>query len=275
MIDDHSRLLWPRPAGKAADVVAAFHRPPQPTAIPAACSATTAPSSPAAPAQGKVALELDAGAAGHRLGHSRPYHPQTCGKVERFHQTLKSGSPTSRPRPPPRAAGASSTASALLQHPATPPRAGPTHPRRRPTPPAQGHPDRAIGRSATPALRHDTVDPSGTVTLRYDSRLHHIGLGRRHAGTRVLVLADDRQHPDPRPRHRRVAARADPGPQPRLPAPRTTTRAPARSPATRTTAAAVKAGRRPPEGPRPGPRRGRCDRHPAGRQTCQTPRKRE
>ena len=26
---------------------------------------------------------------GIRIGHSRPYHPQTCGKVERFHQTLK------------------------------------------------------------------------------------------------------------------------------------------------------------------------------------------
>ncbi len=28
-------------------------------------------------------------ALGVSAGHSRPYHPQTCGKVERFHQTLK------------------------------------------------------------------------------------------------------------------------------------------------------------------------------------------
>ena len=30
------------------------------------------------------------------------------------------------------------------------------------------------------------------ITLRHNSRLHHIGLGRRHAGTRVLVLVRDR-----------------------------------------------------------------------------------
>ena len=40
-------------------------------------------------------------------------------------------------------------------------------------------------------VRQDKIDPSGVITLRYNSRLHHIGLGRRHAGTRVLVLVAD------------------------------------------------------------------------------------
>jgi hypothetical protein len=41
-------------------------------------------------------------------------------------------------------------------------------------------------------VRHDRIDPSGVIPLRHNSRLHHIGLGRRHAGTRVLVLVRDR-----------------------------------------------------------------------------------
>lgn len=39
-------------------------------------------------------------------------------------------------------------------------------------------------------LRRDKVDITGVVTLRHDSRLHHIGIGRRLVGTRVLVLVD-------------------------------------------------------------------------------------
>jgi hypothetical protein len=37
-------------------------------------------------------------------------------------------------------------------------------------------------------VRRDRLDRGGGVTLRHDSRLHHIKVGRRHAGTRVLML---------------------------------------------------------------------------------------
>ncbi|MBV9411520.1 MAG: hypothetical protein JO148_07985 [Acidimicrobiia bacterium] len=37
----------------------------------------------------------------------------------------------------------------------------------------------------------EPVDKTGKVTLRYRSRLLHIGIGRRHAGTRVLLLVAD------------------------------------------------------------------------------------
>jgi hypothetical protein len=40
-------------------------------------------------------------------------------------------------------------------------------------------------------IRHDRIDPSGVFTLRHNSRLHHIGIGRRHAGTDILVLVHD------------------------------------------------------------------------------------
>ena len=40
-------------------------------------------------------------------------------------------------------------------------------------------------------VRRDRIDSSGKLTLRYNSRLHHIGLGRRHAGVRILVLVAD------------------------------------------------------------------------------------
>ena len=40
-------------------------------------------------------------------------------------------------------------------------------------------------------VRHDRVDQAGTVTLRHDSRLHHIGIGRLLAGTPVTLLVED------------------------------------------------------------------------------------
>ncbi|HXT89685.1 MAG TPA: hypothetical protein VN714_10570, partial [Trebonia sp.] len=40
-------------------------------------------------------------------------------------------------------------------------------------------------------VRTDRIDATGLVTLRHNGRLHHIGIGRPHAGTRVLLLVQD------------------------------------------------------------------------------------
>jgi hypothetical protein len=41
-------------------------------------------------------------------------------------------------------------------------------------------------------VRTDRIDATGLVTLRHNGKLHHIGIGRAHAGTRVLLLVQDR-----------------------------------------------------------------------------------
>ena len=40
-------------------------------------------------------------------------------------------------------------------------------------------------------VRHDKISKTGTVTLRIAGRLRHIGIGRTHAGTYVILLVHD------------------------------------------------------------------------------------
>jgi hypothetical protein len=40
-------------------------------------------------------------------------------------------------------------------------------------------------------VRRDKIDDAGSVTLRVNGRLHHIGIGRTHARTPVILLAQD------------------------------------------------------------------------------------
>jgi hypothetical protein len=40
-------------------------------------------------------------------------------------------------------------------------------------------------------VRHDRVDKSGTVTLRVAGKLRHIGIGRTHKETQVILLVQD------------------------------------------------------------------------------------
>jgi transposase InsO family protein len=128
--------------------------------------------------------------------NSRPGHPTTCGKVERFQQTLKNWL-TAQPDQPStldelqalldrfRRAYNHHRPHRSLPHRATPATVYNTMPKAIPGPSrdADTH-DR---------IRHDIVDKSGTVTLRVAGKLRHIGIGRTHTRTHVILLVHD-QH---------------------------------------------------------------------------------
>ncbi|MCR1784583.1 IS481 family transposase [Nocardioides carbamazepini] len=126
--------------------------------------------------------------------NSRPSRPTTCGKVERFQQTMKKwlraqpAQPTTLPelqtlldafveeynhRRPHRS----------LPHRATPATTYTTRPKATP------HADR--NSDAHDRTRHDIVSTAGNVTLRVAGRLRHIGVGRTYARTRVILLVHD------------------------------------------------------------------------------------
>lgn len=79
-----------RTTTKAADVVVSFREAAGRRGFPASVltdngAVFTANSR----GDGRCAIELELAVLGIVYRHSTPYHPQTCGKVERFHQTLK------------------------------------------------------------------------------------------------------------------------------------------------------------------------------------------
>ena len=130
-----------------------------------------------------------------RLGvtqiNSTPNHPTTCGKVERFHQTLKKFL-TGQPR----AATIAELQTQLdafvdtynhhrphrsMPHQATPATSYTARPKATPGERLDTH-DR---------VRTDRIDQAGVITLRLAGRLHHIGVGRTYTGTRVLILVQN------------------------------------------------------------------------------------
>jgi transposase InsO family protein len=191
-LDDHSRFLlactaYRRVAGP--DVVASFTDTAARHGLPASTLTDNGSVYTSRFTHGHNAFELLLGALGVTQKNGHPGHPQTQGKVERFHQTLKRWL---TPRPRPADLAQLQTMLDTFRHRYNTNRAHRALPPR--TTPAQAY---SALPKATPTntttdgqlrIRHDTVDQFGKLTLRYASRLRHLGIGRDHAGTKVLIL---------------------------------------------------------------------------------------
>jgi transposase InsO family protein len=199
MIDDHSRLFLASeayPTVKARDVVDVFHKTIELHGLPACLLSDNGAVFTATPRKGKVLLQTELERLAITNKNSRPYHPQTCGKIERLHQTLKRYL-THQP-----AAKTLTELQAQLDafvhyyNHIRPHRALHGHT------PLQAYSNRIKARPATGApqpthfrVRQDKVDQGGRVTLRHNSRLHHIGIGRAHTGRTIkLLIADQNIH---------------------------------------------------------------------------------
>ena len=193
-IDDHSRLFLGSDAYrrvKAADVVESFHKACELHGLPASLLTDNGAVFTGSYRHGKVLLEYELERLGVEFKNSRPYHPQTCGKIERLHQTLKRYLAKQPAAETPRELQGQLDAFTHYYNHIRPHRA--LHRRT----PLQAYSARLKARPAGASaatyfrVRQDKVDKTGKVSLRYDSRLYKIGVGRAHKGRPVKLLIAD------------------------------------------------------------------------------------
>ena len=194
-LDDHSRFLLSCTALRSItgdDVVGTFLAVVDDHGAPASTLTDNGSVYTSRFTGGRNAFEYVLPLLGIRQKNGSPNHPQTQGKIERFHQTLKRWLDA---QPPARALSE-------LQHQLDTFREHYNEQR----------PHRALGRQtpgqayrrtpkALPAsnghapghyrLRYDRLDPKGKMSLRRAGRMHHLGVGTEHARKRVLAIADD------------------------------------------------------------------------------------
>ena len=189
--DDHSRLFLASrafPTIRAGDVVDTFHAAAREFDLPASLLSDNAAVFTGRSRRGKVLLELELARLGVLHKHSSTYHPQTCGKVERLHQTLK--------RFLAKQPAAVSLAELQLQLDSFRDYYNQRRPHRaldRQTPAAVFNSRLKARPAEGPApvdhrVRQDKVDRFGKLTLRYLGRLRHIPVGVAHKNRKVRLL---------------------------------------------------------------------------------------
>lgn len=193
-LDDHSRYLLACTAHRPVtgdDVVATFLNSTEQHGVPASTLTDNGRVYTARFGGGRNAFEYLLPLLGVTQKNGSPNHPQTQGKIERFHQTLKrwlAAHPAANSLPE-----LQTQLDAFRQHY------------------NENRPHRALDRStpgqayrATPKalpadtrtpghyrIRYDHVDQHGKISLRRAGRMHHLGIGADHRGTRILAMLDD------------------------------------------------------------------------------------
>jgi Integrase core domain len=178
----------------APDVVATLYEAGRTWGLPASVLTDNGCIYTAAYRHGYSAMESELFHLGIDYKHSRPYHPQTCGKVERFHQTQKKFL-----RKQPRAKTIEQLQGQVDRFVAYYNEIRPHRAKGRKTP-TSAFDSRDKARPSTREgtftrelrVRHDRIDAHGVVTIRYKSQLHHIGMGRARKGTRIILLVAGR-----------------------------------------------------------------------------------
>jgi transposase InsO family protein len=194
-IDDYSRAVLCSNVvcvATAADVVRLFFATTDLYGLPQSVLSDNGAIYTAAYRGSHSGLEIELAMLGIRFKHGKPYHPQTQGKVERYHLTLKKWL-----RKQPAASSIEELQSQIdrfvryynEKRPHQARDCPPMHAWRsldKATPELDGQPLLAKTR-----VRHDHVDHWGAVTLRYRRKLHHISVGRAHRHRRVIILMAD------------------------------------------------------------------------------------
>lgn len=192
-LDDHSRFLLSCTAHQPVtgdDVVTTFLTTTEHHGVPASTLTDNGRVYTARFGGGRNAFEYLLPLLGTKQKNGSPGHPQTQGKIERFHQTLK------------RWLTAHPTATTLtqLQHQLdtfrttyneqrphrsnnhnTPVDTYRATPKAHPATPSEGH----------YRLRYDHVADNGKMSLRHAGHMHHLGIGVEHRRKRILALIDE------------------------------------------------------------------------------------
>jgi hypothetical protein len=122
-------------------------------------------------------------------GH--PNHPQTQGKIERFHQTLKRWLAAQPAAATPDELQAQLNRFQRIYNQLRPHRA-----LNRLTPAVayaatpKARPATTVGDPGHYRLRYDRTDNHGKMSIRRAGRMHHLGVGANNAHRRVLAIAD-------------------------------------------------------------------------------------